>query len=110
VVWQAALKHEIDDLQLFVETAGEQGKKMEAAGGMSEQSTLEPLIGLANAISRSVQGELDQVSMRLDAVKEGREAADEQQKAGMEKRWTHGDRTRTLSTHDDVLCPPLSTR
>ena len=51
-----------------------------------DSEKLEPLVGLANALTRSVSGELEQVTSRIEAVQSGAETADEQQRAGMEKR------------------------
>ena len=83
------IMREVADLELFIEMAARQRDKMadgQSVHGRDDHSTLEPLIGLANAISRSVTGELEMVQSKVQAVNDGREQADDQMRAGMEKR------------------------
>ena len=82
----SGLEREVADLELFVEIAGRQSDRARETSHANDTSTLEPLLGLANAIARSVTVELEQVATRITAVDEGRDQVDAQQRAGMEKR------------------------
>ena len=82
---RSSLEREVADLQMFCEVAGRHSARAQEAVPIDPR-TLEPLVGLANAINRSVSAELTQVQTRLEAVESGKESADDAQKAGMEKR------------------------